>query len=575
MICDYIAFRDLDHDVPKRSWICLHAPLVLCFNTYCIAARSKREQLVDTMAPNCTNTRGCVLSRVLLLCFLLIQSSSGTHPAPFRPFGIPRGGASPKSKSAEDGVYDLVARVFQEKFDDVSDRDQLTKALKRLASSQQTFKGLDGAAHEAYQRTHAGNDIDASVSGRAQRSAARMAATAEALLACEFIELLQHPELVNDETFVSRRVLLNSTNENVTLANTNLSVLVLYEESYAGGAGLEHGSIDDLTDDRRLRRPKGRLLIILSDSMTNDLVRTLQILDKSPHRVKLTSGLISGEVVSVQPALYRTAGDLLQVLEPLLRAHNTSAIHFVGQSLAGGVASLAATILDGTLPMPKSKPAKGKRRSKSKSRRKKTEEVTLESSHATFEPNNSTGTNETVVIEPLNGLGCGRSSALTLGAPPCLSSNILAAFCTSFMYGDDVVCRTSPESIERLYKRMDKHIHGGIIGRNMGWMTDTVSLTVSNLKSHAHGSEGEEVKLAVPGRAYLVRPRRLGGMCSIHEVGNLKKGGREALRAGLLWQLYDILLSKSMWKHHELESYIQGLDRVQLRGTGEDAEDHY
>lgn len=143
------------------------------------------------------------------------------------------------------------------------------------------------------------------------------------------------------------------------------------------------------------------------------------------------------------------------------------------------------------------------------------------------------------------------------------------------MYGDDVVCRTSPESIERLYKRMDKHIHGGIIGRNMGWMTDTVSLTVSNLKSHAHGSEGEEVKLSVPGRAYLVRPRRLGGICSIHEVGNLKKGGREALRAGLLWQLYDILLSKSMWKHHELESYIQGLDRVQLRGTGEDAEDHY
>jgi hypothetical protein len=511
---------------------------------------------------------------VLLLCFLLIQSSSGTRQAPFHPFGIPRGGASSKSKSTEDGVYDLVARVFEEKFDDVSDRDQLTKALKRLASSQQTFKGLDGAAHEAYQRTHAGNDIDASVAGRAQRSAARMAATAEALLACELIEQLQHPELVNNETFVSRLVLLNSTNETVTLDNNNLSVLVLYEELYTGGAGLEHGSIDDLTDDRRPRRPKGRLLIILSDPMANDLVQTLQILDKSPQRVKLSSGLVSGEVVSVQPALYKTAGDLLQVLEPLLRAHNTSAIHFVGQSLAGGVASLAATILDGTLPMPKSKSPKGKRRSRSTSRSKKTEEVTLESSHDTLEPTNSTG-NETVAIEPLHGLGRGRSSALTLGAPPCLSSNILAAFCTSFMYGDDVVCRTSPESIERLYKRMDKHIHGGIIGRNMGWMTDTVSLTVSNLKSHAHGSEGEEAKLAAPGRAYLIRPRRLGGICSIHEVGNLKKGGREALRAGLLWQLYDILLSKSMWKHHELESYIQGLDRVQLRGTGEDAEDHY
>jgi hypothetical protein len=50
-------------------------------------------------------------------------------------------------------------------------------------------------------------------------------------------------------------------------------------------------------------------------------------------------------------------------------------------------------------------------------------------------------------------------------------------------------------------------------------------------------------------------------------VGNLKKGGREALREALLWQMHDILLSKSMWKHHFLESYIQGLDRVQLRGV--------
>ena len=51
----------------------------------------------------------------------------------------------------------------------------------------------------------------------------------------------------------------------------------------------------------------------------------------------------------------------------------------------------------------------------------------------------------------------------------------------------------------------------------------------------------------------------------MHEVGS-SKGGREALRAAVLWQLHDVLLSKSMWKHHQLESYIHGLDRVQLRG---------
>jgi hypothetical protein len=56
---------------------------------------------------------------------------------------------------------------------------------------------------------------------------------------------------------------------------------------------------------------------------------------------------------------------------------------------------------------------------------------------------------------------------------------------------------------------------------------------------------------------------RLGGVCSIHEIGGVN--GREGLRAATLWQLGDILLSKSLWRHHSLYSYIHGLDRVQLR----------
>mmetsp|Transcript_34980 Transcript_34980/g.39287 ORF Transcript_34980/g.39287 Transcript_34980/m.39287 type:complete len:237 (+) Transcript_34980:4405-5115(+) len=175
-----------------------------------------------------------------------------------------------------------------------------------------------------------------------------------------------------------------------------------------------------------------------------------------------------------------------------------------------------------------------------------------------------------VHLESLNGLGRSRSSALTLGAPPCLSSNVVAAFCTSFMYGDDIVCRTTEDSISRLVKRIEKNLHVGFVGKKFGWMSDTLSLTVSSLQSHAHGSEGEEARLSIPGRAYLVRPRRLGGICSIHEVGNLKKGGREALREALLWQMNDVLLSTSMWKHHSLKSYIQGLDRTQLRGVADD-----
>lgn len=86
------------------------------------------------------------------------------------------------------------------------------------------------------------------------------------------------------------------------------------------------------------------------------------------------------------------------------------------------------------------------------------------------------------------------------------------------------------------------------------------------MKRHAHGSEGEEGRLVVPGQVFLVRPRKLGGVCSMHEVGGLK-GGREALRAAILWQLNDILLSNSLWNHHQLHNYIEGLDKVQLRGS--------
>ena len=88
---------------------------------------------------------------------------------------------------------------------------------------------------------------------------------------------------------------------------------------------------------------------------------------------------------------------------------------------------------------------------------------------------------------------------------------------------------------------------------------------MSGIKSHAHGSEGEEGRLFHSGKVYLFRPRRIkGGVSSIHEIGG-ESGGREALRANVLLSLRDVLLSTSLWTHHSLESYIGGLDRVELR----------
>jgi hypothetical protein len=178
----------------------------------------------------------------------------------------------------------------------------------------------------------------------------------------------------------------------------------------------------------------------------------------------------------------------------------------------------------------------------------------------------------------LHGFGMGRASAVALGAPPSISANIKAAFVTSVICGDDIVCRASQQSMERLRQRTTKRLEGGVLMKQVGWMTDALSLTLSSLQSHAHGSEGEEARLSIPGRVYLVRPRRYGGgVSSMHEIGR----GRDALRAAVLWQLNDVLLSRSLWKHHSLESYIASIDKVGLRTIdddtvdGSDVEDNY
>jgi len=480
-----------------------------------------------------------------------------------------------------------VARAIQDRLGDELDGEtpeisDIVDAFGVLASSQQTFKGFDGAAHEVYQRTH-GDDIDLNVRGRARRSAARTAATADGLGACELCELLEIPlpeSASINGTLVGRQVLLNLTADEspVLLDGTKLSVVVLYESTYLGGAGILHGGILDEETSNPPRQssaaklsPKGRLIVIVGDNVREDLTRCIQILDKKPKHVKLTSGLLSAEVASVQPCLYKAAGSLLQTLEPTLREYEncTAAFHFVGRSLAGGVANLAAIMLDGNLPLP----SKMQREPRTKSK-KKTVPLDDQDSAAYETRLNATATGEnSTAFIPLEKLGKDRTSAVSIGAPPCVSANVQSDFVIAIMYGDDVICRATRAGLDRLLKRSKKVLasKGWLGGKQLNFMTDAVSLTVSSLKTHAHGSEGEELRLSVPGRAYLLRPRRLGGMCSIHEVGNRLKGGREALRARVLWQLDDILLSKSLWKHHQLTSYIHGLDRVHLRGiVGED-----
>jgi hypothetical protein len=530
------------------------------------------------------------------------------------PWLIPRGGGGSSTTrqhagaftSNRDESYYQLAQAIQDRVVAVAvdagpspplpEIPKLVKALKSLSATQKSFKLLDGAAHEAYQRTHHHNDDDKNtmldVKGRAQRSAARLSATAVALGACELIELVLDPTVSNNHannngTLVNRQVLLNVTMDGTALGG-QVRVLVLHEANdSAGPAGERHGiNMDDAsssssssskdpttttttTSHRDDDVQRGRLLVVIADTVPIGMA--LRLLAAPPRVVRLGQG---PEVASVQPALHDVASSILRGhLEAILRSHpHVAAVHLCGHSLSAGIATTAAAILQGELPLLGDKKQKKKQRQKRRSKTTKVQPTNGENGLS----NNSTVSKVDEKQEeeeaPLQGLCRRRVSAIALGGPPCFSANVAASYVTSILYGDDIICRTSPDSMSRLLDRTRRALqHSSFIGKRLNWLTDTASLAMTNLQSHARGSEGEEARLTIPGEAYLVRPRRLGGLCSIHEVFG-RQNRQEALRASLLWQLNDILLSRSCWRHHQLESYIKGLDRVQLRGVGDDDE---
>ena len=385
-----------------------------------------------------------------------------------------------------------------------------------------------------------------------------------------------------------REILLSTTIQHpVTTTTTEeeeimlqVQILILWEPNYQGGAGLTHGGMDGLLPVSTQKR--GRFLIVLMDHHQNDIPFTLQCLDSSNiEYIPLQIGLVAQEYASVSSILYHTASKVLQTILPTLLQqqqqhtntttnnnsnnneeeddsqkedneednHLLPAIHIVGSSMAGGIGTLAAAILDGTVPLPEQE-------NKNKRKRKKIKKMIHHS------PNTD---NDTTTTTRIQGFGQGRTSAVVLGSPPCLSPNVKASYVTSLVHGDDIVCRVNPRSMDRLYQRTIQFYNTNPLLQSWKRMSDTVSLTMSSIQSYAHGSEGEEAKLALPGNVYCIKPRRYHNACSLHQVGGDATAKHQAWRAAILWQLNDILLSPSMISHHSLTAYIHALDRVQLR----------
>ena len=73
----------------------------------------------------------------------------------------------------------------------------------------------------------------------------------DALFAAELCELSERPDLLSsaagneNSTLMGRQIVMNATSVVLT-KDANVTVLVLYELSYKGGAGLDHVGIEDL-----------------------------------------------------------------------------------------------------------------------------------------------------------------------------------------------------------------------------------------------------------------------------------------------------------------------------------------
>lgn len=165
------------------------------------------------------------------------------------------------------------------------------------------------------------------------------------------------------------------------------------------------------------------------------------------------------------------------------------AVHCAGHSFAGAIAACVAGILDGAIDVEnaegddstrklragaelreeeneqheQNEEERGRRRgssSRPRSRRKKGS-VDRSRSSATGEPATSSSEGEERGVRvrvdgavPWVGLCREEVTCVTLGCPPCLSQNVRLPFVTSFVLGDDMVPRTSCESLRRLKKRL-------------------------------------------------------------------------------------------------------------------------
>lgn len=154
-----------------------------------------------------------------------------------------------------------------------------------------------------------------------------------------------------------------------------------------------------------------------------------------------------------------------------------------------------------------------------------------------------------------------KGDAIALGPAPCVTG---ACRCTSLVLGDDLVPRASRASLRRLRRRLRRFLPTSTASVGPGSLLRFGTAVATSVLEHSLASavpkrsglpQPHHDDLHIPGNVFYLKPRSDGSI-------SLNKLGANKRREQLLWQLNDILLSKSMLAHHTLDAYIHSLERT-------------
>ena len=161
-------------------------------------------------------------------------------------------------------------------------------------------------------------------------------------------------------------------------------------------------------------------------------------------------------------------------------------------------------------------------------------------------------------VDPVIELYKDRVRCITLASPPCISRNIVPQFVSSLICGDDIISRAHEESLAYMKKRVLNSLKtaSGLVGKLPGaaFLSDMAAVAGKSMSSYT-GNVHDLESVHVPGRVFFMKNRKHKNGVSFQRV--LRGNWRE----DMVWMLRDIFLSRRMFEHHKIESYIKTLMR--------------